>query len=139
MTLMLVAAVCSKCSEIRAKSRFTFNRGESPKMPMLAEDFVSTPGQPSIREGEPSVCSVCNTPLVIRHVPVETANGVVSRPDAPRVVQESGPEMAGVVTVFAVQNGEDMKEMRPIGPDKLLVITSKRILIVNLNDLVEGP
>ena len=135
MTVMVIAAVCPKCSEIRARSVFTFNRGEPVKAPLKAEDFEPVGHQPKPIDGEPVICVDCGTTLSLRPLPAETANGQL----APRPVVSPPDEqsVAGVTTLFAAAAGEEMKEMRNIGPDRLLVITNRRILIVDLNRLVE--
>ena len=134
MATMLIAAICPKCSEIRAKSKFTFQRGDPMKAPLRASDFEPVGVQPAPVEGEPSVCAVCNTALSLRPVPVETANGqrAAHPQDHSTVVDASG-----VTTLFAAQPGEEVKSMRELGPDHIVIITNRRILKINLATIAE--
>lgn len=131
MALMVMAAICPKCSEIRAKSRFTFQRGDAVPPPK-PEDFIPIAGQEPFSAAEPR-CTVCDATLVIRSAPVDVTNGHSNpRPSTPSVQDE------GAVTVlFAAQAGEEVKEMRNIGPDKILVVTTRRIMTIDINRLVE--
>lgn len=133
--LMVVAAICPKCSEIRARHKQSYNRGEPPP-PLEPDLFVPVGGQPQPAKGEPSVCSVCDTPLALRPVPAETANGSIAKRDHEEAAPPP-PTSAGVTTLFAAQPGEEMKEMRSLGQDRMLVVTSRRILVIDLNKLVE--
>jgi len=133
--VMVIAAFCQRCSEIRARSTFTFQRGEAVKSPLKAEDFTPIGAQPQPTDGQPSTCYVCNAPLTLRPFPADVANG--STPTT-RGEHYTGDDTArGVEVLFAAQPGEDVKEMRGIGPDKILVITTRRILTVDLTKLVE--
>lgn len=132
MALMVMAAVCPKCSEIRAKSRFTFQRGDAVPPPK-PEDFIPAPGQDPFSAAEPH-CTTCDALLVIRAAPVDVTNGHSNPKSNPPPVQDD----SAVTVLFAAQTGEEVKEMRNIGPDKILVVTTRRIVTIDINRLVEG-
>ena len=134
---MLVVAVCSSCGEVRYKTSREFQRHEKP----VPADFEPVGDSPVPSLHEKAVCFACMTPLVFRMVPPSDplfarngASRVSDRPPAPPV-DDSG--LGDVVrTLFEAQAGEEVRQMRDLPNERLLIVTSKRIILVNLESLL---
>lgn len=125
---MIIVAVCPTCAEIRARSR-DLPAGTS----VTASDFEPINGQAPPVDGEPALCTVCHTTLTFRTWRVEppaAENGHSTPVDHTPV----GP---GVRTHFQVEPGEEVKSMRELGTDRLLIITTRRIVTINLMTIAE--
>lgn len=132
MPTMFVAAICSKCSEIRARSTFTFQRGEPIKSPLKAEDFAPVGDQPVPTDGQPMTCYSCNGALTLRPMAEHTINSNPAVEATPVAVSPKG-----LSVLFAAEPGEEVSQMRDLSPDRILIITNKRIVHVDINRLIE--
>ena len=122
---MIIAAFCPTCSEERARSRDL-----EPGRRAQAADFTPVQGQIAPVDGEPATCSACKATLVFRRVGQEQANGHAS--SAPvRVVAP------GVKTLFSLEPGEEIRQVRELSPDVQVVFTNRRIVRLNLMEMLE--
>lgn len=122
---MIVAAFCPACSEERARSR-DLEPGSRP----LAKDFTPVQGQAAPVDGEPATCSACHATLVFRRIGPSEANGH----------QTSAPprrDTPGVRTLFALEAGEEIKQVRELSPDVQIIFTNRRIVRLNLMEMLE--
>jgi len=123
---MILTAYCPRCEEVRARSR-ELQPGEGPPK---AADFTVVEGQAAPVDGQPAVCTKCNTRLsFLRRLP-ERENG--RHPDPPPA------ETAGVQTLFSLGHGEEIKAMKELSHDIYVVFTNRRIVKINLNEMAEG-
>ena len=120
-------ATCPTCQLVRYRTAMSFESG-GPKP--RAEDFIPENGQTEGRDDEQPKCSNCNVPLsFLPDVPIKP--GVRSQPSSPP------PSTDGVQTLFSAQPGEEVKEMKMVSDLKWIVVTSKRIVLVDAEPLVE--
>lgn len=122
---MILAAYCPRCEEVRARSR-DLPPGSRPQ----AADFEVIEGQDRPVDGEPATCTKCTTGLVFRRVPVRE-NGHAG-PE-----QISTQQSKGIVTLFALESGEEIKATKEVGRDVFVIFTNRRIVRINLNDIAE--
>jgi len=132
---VFAVAVCTKCAEVRLRSKKESKAGETAK----PEDFDSIGDQPKPTEDVPPACYICGEGLKFsldaqnRYGPKTQANlvrGPVAGRDSAPVAPISGQN--GLQVLFAVQRDEDIKEMRELPGDRFLVITTRRILVVDI-------
>lgn len=124
---MIIAAFCPSCAEERARSRDV-----SPGTRPQAADFTPIDGQDPPVDGTPATCTACQSPLVFRRIGQDHTNGHAS-PAPPR------QDPPGITTLFAVSQGEEVRETRQLGPDTLVIFTNRRIVKINLIELLEAP
>lgn len=130
---MIIAAFCPACAEPRARSRDL-----PPTQRPVAADFEPIGDQTPPVDGEPANCSKCGTALVFRRMPPEGTNGHANQRLARRQDEHSTPaDHTAVEVLFAASDGEEVRQMRDLGRDRILIVTSRRILIVNLNAIAE--
>ena len=122
---MIVVAVCPRCAVYRYRSRRDYKRGE----PLNPGDFDAIPPQHAAVKGEKAVCVECGSDLTYRFDPPAT--------DAPRH-PGAQPADGTVTTLFEAAANEEVSSMREIAVDRLLVVTNRRIVIVNLEALLVG-
>ena len=90
---------------------------------------------------------ICKADLVFRALPdaIDPSTFVNGQPrDSSSRATRGGSLMvtqaaqAGVTTLFHVEPDETVKERRDIGPDRSLFITTKRVVLLDVNALLEG-
>jgi len=138
---VFAVAVCTKCAEVRLRSKKESKAGETAK----PEDFDSIGEQPAPTEDVPPACYVCGEGLKFsldaqnRYGPKPQASlvrGSVAGQD-PAPISPVG-SLNGMQVLFAAHRDEDIKEMREIPGDRFLVITTRRILIVDVGEAIQG-
>ena len=131
-----VVAVCVGCHTVRFRSRGSLK----PKTAIKGEDFEPVPPQAAAVDGTAPTCSDCGSrlqftfdqdgkfskSLELAPPPRHPGAGEGSVPE-PRVV-----EAVSVTALFAAQEGEEVRDMRELGFDRWLVVTSRRILVVDI-------
>lgn len=138
-------AICSKCSAYRHRSNRDIPRGEA----LRPEYFDPIPPQPRAEDGAPSTCYACQTPLTFRALPdgvdPVAAMGPLNGQGEMRRGQVAGGGVAtatvavpGVTELFRAEPGETVREVRDIGRDKLLFITSQRVVRIDISAMTEG-
>ena len=145
---LTVVAVCPTEGEYRYRSLRPHSRAEAHTLDPA--DFEPLGDQPPAERGTAAKCHACGGSLVFRFLPSGTAApGVrtVSRPGvangqpipgAPDVSSEPvSQQVSGgfameprVNTLLALNSDEQLIDVRPV-PGGLLVITSRRIVVVN--------
>jgi hypothetical protein len=134
---MIIAAVCPKCSEIRAKSKSQVD----PKTPLRASDFEALGPQAEPVDGQPSICTVCETGLVFRPYPEGAINGTATYGTVEPPLPDLDPHAIigrPVTTLFEVRDAEELRDLRPLGRDRILIITTKRIVVLDLAAVADG-
>jgi len=121
-----VSLVCAQGHGHRYRATRLLQAGER----LQPADFVPVDGQTAAEAGGTPACSVCGGKLVIHREPLDApSNGT-------RATLPTGAHEA-VVTLFEAARDEEVREMRPLPGDRLLVITSRRVIVVDLNRLLE--
>ena len=132
-----VVAVCAPCGEIRYRTTREFQRTEKP----TPSDFEPVGDSPIPSLGEKATCFACLGALTFRMVPPDdpifgkTAN---RRPDKLHNLSTNGHSSPDdiVNTLFSAEPGEEVRQIRDLPNDRMLVVTSKRIVLVNLESLL---
>lgn len=132
-----IIAACGPCAEIK----YTSTREYGPTEKLNPLDFEPQNGQAPAALGSPMACTSCGAPLTISAVPPRALNGFgvpngASRASGPMPVGPSPvvPDPA-VRIVFTVEPGEELRSMRDLPNDRILIVTSKRILTVDIEAL----
>lgn len=120
---MIVHAVCPQCSETRYESTREFQRGE--KLDPAA--FRPLGDSPLPDHGKPARCYVCQTDLLFRFVPPQAVSSPSSSP-TPGATSPGGT----IQVLFAAEPNEQVTTMKPLTEVKYLVVTNRRILIVDV-------
>lgn len=137
---MFAIAACPKCAEVRLRSKRESKAGDKAK----PEDFDPIGDQPAPTEDAPPKCFVCGEGLAFsldvsnRYGPKSAGDlvrGPVAGRDAAPVVPVGGSN--GMQVLFAASRDEDIKEMRELPGDRYLVVTTRRILIVDIGEAIQ--
>lgn len=126
---MMLVGLCPKCNEVRYRSV----RDLSPKDRIVPEDFEAIGDAPPPEIGKPTICHACGSTIAFRNAD-ELARAVErTAPARPRPpTSNERPVDAAVTTLFSAQDGEEMRDLKPLSEDRLLVVTNRRILVINL-------
>lgn len=119
---MHTIAVCPLCGETRYRSTRPLKAGE----PLHPELFEPVGDSLPIAVGQPAKC-VCGQNLVFRREPdPRAAGGSALTPGV----------SSGVTTLFAVERDEAIQSMKEVTPDVYVIVTTKRIVKVDIAALV---
>lgn len=118
---MIAVAICPTCAAFRYKSRREYSRGE----PLNPDDFEPVPPQGPAVAGKRATCIDCGADLQFRLV--DSLNKTAPTPEGSRLVD----------TLFEARAGEEVHSMKELG-DRLLIVTSRRVLVVNLETFLIG-
>lgn len=119
----LLGAYCPKEGELRYRSIRPFRPEEKLENP---RDFEPLGDSPAPTMDTLQACFSCGDKLMFRRI-AET------RPNAPSAVAASGGAMQ---TLFSLDQGEEVKAVREVPTDRFVIITSKRVVMFDLNALV---
>lgn len=114
-----IIATCPICQTVRYRTKTDFVKG-GPKP--TATDYLCENGQSEGSDTEQPKCSSCLVPL--QFTADDAVKSALTRPRQ--------PSSENVQTLFAAQQGEEVREMKQLSPLKYLVVTSKRIVIVDV-------
>lgn len=122
---------CVKCGEIRYRTIRGYVVGERDQL--TPDKFAPVGDAPPLAPG--SVCHVCGGQMMVGKEPTPS-DALPTAAEAPtglhQVVQ------GAVTTLFQAGPGEDVKEMRELPGGLFLVITTRRILTVNMVQLAQA-
>lgn len=122
---MAIIAACPKCAEERYRG---------PEGASRPEEFVPVNGAPPPTSGRP-FCHVCNSPLTFGTMP-EAGSASLRRPRSPSEgAMPVATDSEAVHTLFAVAPGEDIRDIRNLPGGKLLVITTRRVVVIDVDVL----
>jgi len=97
-------------------------KGETLK----AADFAPMGDAPSINDGEPMLCHVCQAMMLVKPFQSGPRAAAVG---SPSVVPQAEP---GTRTLFEVRDGEQLLCEPKISGTGIVVITNKRILMIEV-------
>jgi hypothetical protein len=125
---MIFALACERCGNVWYRTRKSYGPGDRP--PQEPEAYDSVNGAPLLQPD--STCPSCTSRLkLVRETsPSDATNGHVSH--------HSQPSPGLEFVLFQAQGGESVKEMRNLPNGNILVITDKRIVLLNLIALMEA-
>jgi hypothetical protein len=112
-----IIATCPICQTVRYRTEKDFERGGAKP---VAADFKCENGQSEGSDTEQPKCSSCLVPL--QFTADDAVKSALTRPK---------PPADSVQTLFAAQPGEEVREIKPLPEMKYLVVTNKRILVVD--------
>lgn len=136
---MIVAAICPRCSAYRYRTDDLVD-GSTP----LPEDFQPIEPQSTVATaGHKATCDVCAGDLrFVRGADWDALTRPLARP-ASTIGAPNGHRASrlldapAVIELFRVEANEEVREMRPLASGRILVVTTKRILVVDPN-LLDG-
>lgn len=134
-------AVCRGCSAVRYRTKVSI---DDPNHKLKAEDFEPVGDQPPGIDGEPVTCVKCGGSLTFGKEPSSQAippqgpviGGTPEERMARMREQRQAARPSGVTTLFSVEPNETISKLDEIAPMRYFVVTSKRILIVDANEML---
>lgn len=117
-----VIAVCPQCSNIGYRSIRPLGPKETPSPDL----FAPVDGAPPLDLTSPKAppCGACGADLVFRR-----------EPDARTTAPQNGSS-GGVTTLFEASRDETIVSMKEVAPDVYVAVTSRRIVKVDLRDIL---
>jgi hypothetical protein len=137
-----LVSVCPSCSETRYRSLKDIT---DPTVKLTASDFVALGDQPPGVDGEVATCYKCGGALKFGKEAAPTTStaaldfspeGRKARMTAAAARPLTPAASPAVTTLFAVGPDEAIQKFEEIAPMKYFIVTSKRIITVDVNSLL---